>query len=49
VDALLAKNLGGRYEPEGKDFQRSSTTVPVGAGEVLGLTDALKALEGTNK
>jgi len=49
VDAFRDKNLVGRYEPEGKDLQRPSITVPVGAGEVPGLTDALKALAGTNK
>jgi len=38
VEAFLAKQLGGRYEPIGKDFENSSITVPVGGGEIPGLS-----------
>lgn len=46
VEAFLAKHLGGRYEPIGNDLQSSSATVPVGAEEVPGLTEALNASDG---
>ena len=39
----LARCLGGRVEPIGDDFAGSSLTVPVGADEVPGLTEALAA------
>ena len=41
-EAFLAKNLGGRFEPIGKAFDGSTITVPAGAADVAGLTDALK-------
>lgn len=41
TEAFLAECLGGRYEPIGDDFEGSSITVPVGAEEVPGLTEAL--------
>ncbi|MFC1848013.1 alpha/beta fold hydrolase [Chloroflexota bacterium] len=41
AEAFLSECLGGRYEPIGDDFEGSSITVPVGAGEVPGLTEAL--------
>jgi dipeptidyl aminopeptidase/acylaminoacyl peptidase len=41
VEAFLAKQLGGRFEPIGKDFQGSAITVPEGADQVPGLTEAL--------
>jgi dipeptidyl aminopeptidase/acylaminoacyl peptidase len=41
AEAFLAKHLGGRYEPIGKDFEGSSITVPKGADQVPGLADAL--------
>ena len=41
AEAFLSECLGGRYEPIGDDFEGSSITVPVGAGEVPGLTKAL--------
>jgi len=41
AEAFLAECLGGRYEPIGDDFEGSSITVPVGAEEVPGLTEAL--------
>jgi dipeptidyl aminopeptidase/acylaminoacyl peptidase len=40
-EAFLSECLGGKYEPIGDDFEGSSITVPVGAEEVPGLTDAL--------
>jgi dipeptidyl aminopeptidase/acylaminoacyl peptidase len=41
AEAFLARCLGGRYQPIGDDFQRSSLTVPAGADEVPGLPEAL--------
>jgi dipeptidyl aminopeptidase/acylaminoacyl peptidase len=41
TEAFLAKNLGGRYEPIGDDFENSSLTVPIGAADVPGLSEAL--------
>jgi dipeptidyl aminopeptidase/acylaminoacyl peptidase len=41
TEAFLTEYLGGRYEPIGNDFEGSSITVPVGAEEVPGLTEAL--------
>ena len=41
AEAFLAKQLGGRYEPVGDAFSGSSLTVPVGASDVPGLTEAL--------
>jgi dipeptidyl aminopeptidase/acylaminoacyl peptidase len=41
TEAFLSKYLGGRYEPVGKDFENASVYVPVGAGDVPGLEDAL--------
>ena len=41
VEAFLAKQLGGRYEPVGEDFKNSSITVPFGTGEIPGLIEAL--------
>jgi len=43
TEAFLAENLGGRYEPVGKDFAGSSIEVPHGASDVPGLSDSLKA------
>jgi hypothetical protein len=45
VEAFLAKQLGGRYEPIGKDFENSSITVPVGGGEIPGLVNALNQIQ----
>lgn len=42
TEAFLAKQLGGRYEPIGKDFEGSTITVPTGADDVPGLVDGLK-------
>jgi dipeptidyl aminopeptidase/acylaminoacyl peptidase len=41
ADAFLARHLGGRYEPIGRDFEGSSVQVPEGAGHVPGLSQAL--------
>lgn len=41
AEAFLAKCLGGRYEPIGRDFVDSSLQVLTGAEEVPGLQDAL--------
>ena len=41
AEAFLSECLGGKYEPIGDDFEGSSITVPVGAEEVPGLTEAL--------
>jgi hypothetical protein len=41
AETFLAQCLGGPYLPVGEDFKGSSISVPNGAGEVYGLTDAL--------
>ena len=48
AEAFLAQHLGGEFEPIGSDFQQSSITVPVGAEEVPGLKEALKARDNTS-
>ena len=45
-EAFLHQHLGGRFEPIGDDFAGSSISVPVGAGEIQGLAEALAALSG---
>jgi hypothetical protein len=42
AEAFLAEQLGGRFEPVGDGFAGSSVKVPVGAGDVPGVADALK-------
>jgi dipeptidyl aminopeptidase/acylaminoacyl peptidase len=42
AEAFLAENLGGRFEPVGKDFDGSTITVPIGADQVPGLVAALQ-------
>jgi dienelactone hydrolase len=42
AETFLAQCLGGPYEPVGTDFNGSSITVPAGADQVYGITDALK-------
>ncbi|MBX3415491.1 MAG: S9 family peptidase [Pirellulales bacterium] len=49
TEAFLAENLGGRYEPVGKDFENSTIEVPHGAADVPGLSEALKANATTAK
>ena len=46
TEAFLAQHLGGRYEPIGDDFEGSSITVPKGADQVPGLTEALRRTSG---
>jgi dipeptidyl aminopeptidase/acylaminoacyl peptidase len=41
AEAFLAQHLGGRYEPLGDACTGSSITVPVGAGAVPGLAEAM--------
>ena len=41
AEVFLAQHLGGRYQPVGDDFKGSSITVPAGADQIYGLTDAL--------
>jgi dipeptidyl aminopeptidase/acylaminoacyl peptidase len=41
TEAFLAEQLGGRFEPVGKDFEGASITVPTGAEQVPGLALAL--------
>jgi dipeptidyl aminopeptidase/acylaminoacyl peptidase len=44
IEAFLAENRGGRFEPIGKDLEGSTITVPTGANDVPGLADALKEI-----
>jgi dipeptidyl aminopeptidase/acylaminoacyl peptidase len=46
-EAFLSKNLEGRYEPIGDDFNGSTIEVLEGAEVVPGLEDALKAKKST--
>jgi dipeptidyl aminopeptidase/acylaminoacyl peptidase len=41
MEAFLAEELGGRFEPVGNDFKGATITVPVGAEHVPGLPKAL--------
>lgn len=41
TELFLQKNLGGRSEPIGDDFQGAALTVPAGAGQIEGLKEAL--------
>ena len=43
AEAFLARHLGGRCEPIGEDFQRSSITIPVGAEELPTVSTALRS------
>jgi dipeptidyl aminopeptidase/acylaminoacyl peptidase len=43
AEAFLAAQLGGRFEPVGKDFVGSTITVPAGAEHVPGLPEAVKS------
>jgi dipeptidyl aminopeptidase/acylaminoacyl peptidase len=45
TEAFLAEQLGGRFEPVGDDFRGSKITVPTGADEVPGLSEALNSLQ----
>ncbi len=41
TEAFLAEHLGGKFEPVGDDFEDSSIHIPVGAGDVPGVAEAL--------
>jgi dipeptidyl aminopeptidase/acylaminoacyl peptidase len=41
AEAFLAQHLGGVYEPIGSDFAGASITVPEGAADIAGLSEAL--------
>ncbi len=41
AEAFLAKQLGGRFEPIGDDFEHSSITIPDGQDQIPGVADAL--------
>ncbi|MCJ7445893.1 MAG: S9 family peptidase [Methanotrichaceae archaeon] len=41
AEAFLAKNLGGRFQPIGNDFNGSNMTVPIGVEFIPGLAKAL--------
>ena len=41
AEAFLAENIGGSFEPIGDAFKGSSLTVPTGAENIPGLTEAL--------
>ena len=41
AEAFLAENIGGRFEPIGDAFKGSSLTVPTGAENIPGLSEAL--------
>lgn len=43
VEAFLAQHLGGRVEPIGEALKGSSITVPAGADQIPGLSEALSA------
>jgi dipeptidyl aminopeptidase/acylaminoacyl peptidase len=49
TEAFLAEQLGGRFEPVGKDFQGATITVPEGAEHVPGLEKALSAMPKTKE
>jgi dipeptidyl aminopeptidase/acylaminoacyl peptidase len=42
AETFLAQCLGGVHQPIGDDFKGSTISVPSGANEVYGLTEALK-------
>lgn len=44
TEAFLAEQLGGRFEPVGKDFDGATIEVPEGADQVPGLVDALSKM-----
>jgi dipeptidyl aminopeptidase/acylaminoacyl peptidase len=41
AESFLAKYLGGRFEPIGRDFHGANLTVPIGAEQIPGLSEAL--------
>jgi len=42
AEAFLSRQLGGRFEPIGEDFQGSTITVPDGADQIPGLGQAIQ-------
>jgi dipeptidyl aminopeptidase/acylaminoacyl peptidase len=49
TEAFLAEQLGGRFEPVGKDFEGATITVPEGAEHVPGLNESLSAMKKSDK
>ncbi|MCI0492802.1 MAG: S9 family peptidase [Planctomycetes bacterium] len=49
TEAFLAEQLGGRFEPVGKDFEGTTITVPAGADQVPGLKEAMEEAEADQK
>jgi dipeptidyl aminopeptidase/acylaminoacyl peptidase len=49
VEAFLAQNLGGRFEPIGDDFKGSSISVPEGVQNIPGLSGAMGVGAGDSK
>lgn len=49
AEAFLARQLGGRYEPIGDDFQNSSITIPDGSDQIPGVADALEKHEASDQ
>jgi len=43
TEAFLAEQLGGRFEPVGKDFDGATIQVPAGADDVPGISEALES------
>ncbi len=41
AETFLAQHLGGVYQPIGGDFEGSSISIPEGAAQIFGVTDAL--------
>jgi acetyl esterase/lipase len=44
TEAFLAEQLGGRFQPVGKDFEGATIQVPTGADQVPGLAEALATM-----
>jgi len=42
TELFLAQHLGGRYEPIGDDFKKSTISIPAGADSLPGASEALK-------
>lgn len=42
TEEFLARCLGGRFQPVGNDFEGSSITIPEGAEQLPGVTEALR-------
>ncbi len=46
AEVFLAEHLGGSYQPAADDFKGSSITVPSGADQVFGVTEAIETRIG---